>query len=97
MATVIRITIVPRAEAVPWQTKLDLIERIIRDDAEVLELFREVTTGKAGRPAKTITDNISNKATAGTSRSYVLSRLKRSSPELFAKVVAVNLVAHEPK
>ena len=69
-------------------TKLDLIERITRDDAEVLELFREVTTGKAGRPAKTITDNISNKATAGTSRSYVLSRLKRSNPKLFAKVVA---------
>jgi hypothetical protein len=75
-------------------TKLDLIERIIRDDAEVLELFREVTTGKAGRPAKTISDNVTIKSERGNARPYLLTRLKRSNPELFAKVVAGELSAN---
>jgi hypothetical protein len=73
--------------------KLDLIERIIRDDPEVLEMFRSITTGQK-HIHKTDGDNITIKPERGTSRPYILSRLKRSNPELFAKVVAGEMSAN---
>jgi hypothetical protein len=62
-------------------------------------MFREVTTGKHGgdrksNPSPVKSDNITLDDGRGTSRSYVLSRLKKSSPDLFAKVVAGELTAN---
>jgi hypothetical protein len=77
---------------------LELIERIVGDDVEVLPLFRALTVGPAGRPSKSIADNVSNKQATddghGNSRAYTLDRLKRETPELFKSVVAGELSAN---
>jgi hypothetical protein len=71
---------------------LELIARIVADDAEVETMFREITTGEQG--AHSHNDNIIMKAEQGTSRPYVLSRLKRARPDLFDRVVAGELSAN---
>lgn len=79
-------------------TKTDLIERIIRDDTDTLTLFRRATVGKKGTNQHTKVDhyNIMDhpKVRQGTSRAYVLDRLKRERPDLFTRVKANKLSAN---
>jgi hypothetical protein len=75
---------------------VDLIAKIIRDDPEVEEQFRKATTGVVGTNQHSEgTDNISTLTPKhGTSRPYVLFRLKRARPDLFDRVVAGELSAN---
>jgi site-specific DNA-methyltransferase (adenine-specific) len=81
-----------------WGEDPEKIEAVIKDEPEVLALWREAMVAKPGkRPKKEcdIADNISNKRVdAGTSKAYTLDRLKRESPELFAEVCQGNLSAN---
>ena len=82
-----------------WGEDPDRIEGLIRNDPEVLVLWREAMVegpGKRSKVDRDITDNISNKekVQAGTSRSYTVSRLQREAPALFKQVVAKTLSAN---
>ena len=82
-----------------WGENPERIEALIRDDAEVLAMWREAMKGKHGgdrRSEEVIkVDNITlDKPSKGTSRSYTVSRLQREAPELFAQVVAGTLSAN---
>jgi hypothetical protein len=68
------------------------IEAIIRDDAEVLALWREAVT--APKHVHRDNDNVIIKGQQGNSKSYTLDRLKRKKPDLFKKVVAGELSAN---
>lgn len=76
-----------------WGEDPAKIEAVIRDDAEVLAMWREAMKGKAGRKCG---DNVTQltKTEKGNSRSYTVSRLQREAPELFAKVVAGEISAN---
>lgn len=78
-----------------WGEDPAKIEAVIRDDAEVLAMWREAMKGKAGRPIKESLDNIKGiTAPAGTGRAYTVSRLQREAPELFAQVAAGTISAN---
>lgn len=76
-----------------WGENPERIEALIRDDVEVLAMWREAMKGQEGGDT---TCNIITgaKVTTGTSRSYTVSRLQREAPELFAQVVAGTLSAN---
>lgn len=69
----------------------DLVERVIKDDPEALQMFRDAMKEKPGRKSR---DVITRKTPTGTSRSYALQRLKRDAPTLHAEVLAGRLSAH---
>jgi len=78
-----------------WGEDPAKIEPVIRDDAEVLAMWREAMKGRAGRPAKESQDNITGISTPrGTGKAYTVSRLQREAPELFAKVAAGEISAN---
>jgi len=79
-----------------WGEDPAKIEAVIRDDAELLALWREaMTPAKHKRHAPGVDgDNITISHERGTSRAYTLSRLKRDRPDLFALVTAGTLSAH---
>jgi len=82
-----------------WGENPEKIENLIRDDVEVLAMWREAMKGKQGgdrRSDVAIKDDnvILDKANQGNSRSYTVSRLQREAPELFAQVVAGTLSAN---
>lgn len=72
------------------------IEAVIRDDAEVLALWREAMKAQ-GNNQHTKRSNLDNvrdaQVSAGNSRAYTVSRLQREAPELFAKVAAGEMSA----
>jgi hypothetical protein len=71
------------------------VEALLGNDAEVLTMWREATTGKRGRPAKADnSDNVTIKPERGNSRAYTLDRLKRERPDLFDKVKLGKLSAN---
>jgi hypothetical protein len=72
--------------------KLEIVEKLVEDDAEALAMFREATTGK--KHAHADGDNITIKPERGTSKAYILDRLKRERPDLFRKVAAKELSAN---
>jgi hypothetical protein len=74
----------------------ELVEPLIRDDAETLAMWREAWTAPAHRPPAGSTDNVSTspKPKHGNSRAYTLSRLKRVRPDLFEKVCAKEMSAN---
>ena len=77
--------------------KPDMVESLIRDNAETLVLWREAMKGKEGgdKKGKTTCYNITgDKSRTGTSRSYTLARLKHQKPELFQEVVDGKLSAN---
>ena len=60
------------------------VEALIKDDPEVLAMWREATTGeKHKHKANGDADNISITPRHGTSRAYTLSRLKHKNPTLY--------------
>lgn len=82
-----------------WGEKPDKVLAVIKDEAEVLAMYREAMKGAHGgdtrSEAATIVDNRNNgRRSAGTTRAYTLSRLKRESPELFGRVCAGELSAN---
>jgi len=71
--------------------KPEKVEALLKDEPEVLALWRKATTGHQGRPPKQKNDNIIVKPKQGTSRAYTLDRLKRERPDLFDRVCAGEL------
>jgi hypothetical protein len=77
-----------------WGENPERIEALIRDDAEVLAMWREAMKGKQGKRTDLV-DNINEvKPSKGTSRAYTVSRLQREAPELFAQVAAGTISAN---
>jgi hypothetical protein len=77
-----------------WGEDPDKIEALIKDDAEALEMWEnELNPGRGdhgNQYAKKVGNNnnvmIARKAIQGNAKSYTLSRLKRTRPELFQAV-----------
>lgn len=74
------------------------VEALLKDDAEVLTMWREATVGKHGgdRKSKDVikSDNITLDPKRGTSRAYTLDRLKRERDDLYQQVLAGKLSAN---
>lgn len=78
---------------VGWGEDPAKIEAIIRDDPEVLVLWREAMKGQEG--GDTTGNNVTSaERVTGNSRAYTLTRLQREAPELFAEVKAGKMSAH---
>jgi hypothetical protein len=82
-----------------WGEDPNKIEALLKHDPEVLVMWREQMVERPGKRSKVNLDNADNvsnkeKAEAGNSRSYTVSRLQRESPALFAQVVAKTLSAN---
>lgn len=88
--------LITKEPMVGWGENPERIEALIRDDAEVLAMWREEMKGKPGRPKSTqkTNRNPTTLKTADRGRAYDLSRLQREAPELFAQVVAGTLSAN---
>ena len=73
-----------------WGEDPKKIEAIIKDNAEVLAMYREEMTEGAGRPSELIGNNITNNGRiTGTSRAYSIARVKKDcDPETVAEVLA---------
>jgi hypothetical protein len=74
-----------------WGEDPDKIEALIKDDPEALRMFRrEVVKTHGGdrksEQAKIKSDNVTLDPDRGNAKSYTLSRLKRTRPELFQAV-----------
>jgi hypothetical protein len=93
-----------------WGEDVAKVEAIIKDNAEVLAMWREAMVGNVGNPTGTnqhqskggISNNITNssskedpKPERGTSKSYTLSRLKRERKDLFESVCKGELTANK--
>ena len=77
-----------------WGEDPAKVEALLRDDVEVLAMWREEMTGEPHRPRKEERhDNIIT-SSQGTSRSYTVSRLQKQRPDLFAEVKAGKLSAN---
>lgn len=73
-----------------WGEDPKKVESVIKDDPEVLAMYREAMRGDPGRLPEETGNNITslkqpNRIT-GTSKAYTLSRLEREAPELFKDV-----------
>lgn len=88
--------LVTTAPITGWGEDPAKIESVIRDDAEVLAMWREAMKGKPGRPKQEgeTSRNPTQYKTADRGRAYDLSRLQREAPELFAKVAAGEISAN---
>ena len=77
-----------------WGEDVDRIEAVIRDDAETLRLFR--TELKAPGRRTDLGHNMTDvkPRLKGTSRAYLLDRLKRERSDLYEQVVQKKLSAH---
>lgn len=86
----------------------DLIERIVRDDAEALTLLAEARTGKhgvhIGSSKKQDSNNVTiteptdwkgyNQLERGNAAAYTLRRLKKQAPKLHQRVLDGKMSAH---
>lgn len=91
--------LVTTAPITGWGEDPAKIEAVIRDDAEVLAMWREAMKAKTGpkvkREENSYCNNITQtKGATGTSRAYTVSRLQREAPELFEKVKAGEMSAN---
>ena len=78
-----------------WGESPAKIEAIIRDDAEVLAMWREAMKLPHANQHTRSSDNITEaERVTGTSRSYTLSRLQRVRPDLFKRVTQGELSAN---
>lgn len=82
-----------------WNEDPDKIEALLRDDPEVLVMFREAMTGTHGGDRRSETAIKCNNITletlsTGTRRDYTLTRLKNQHAELYERVVAGELSAN---
>lgn len=79
---------------------VDMIRRICGDDIEALDLLDKALRGKQGAPTGKRKDKnnyniIDYSKSVGTSRAYALSKLRKSNPDLHAKVIAGELSPNE--
>jgi hypothetical protein len=83
-----------------WAEDPKKIEALIKDEPEVLAMFRDAMKGKAGRPKKHEKESPNNikvlneEPQAGTSRAYTVSRLQRERPDLFQQVCEKKISAN---
>ena len=77
-----------------WGENPERIEALIRDDVEVLAMWRDAMKQKQGQRTDIVDIVNEVKPSKGNSRSYTVSRLQREAPELFAQVVAGTLSAN---
>lgn len=80
-----------------WGEDPRKVEALIKDEPEVLAMYREAMKGKPGRPPKEHDKNSSNTTgftTEDRGKAYTLSRLQRESPELFQQVCDGELSAN---
>jgi hypothetical protein len=77
-----------------WGEDPKKVEAVIKDEPEVLEMYREAMKQQGIRAD--FHDNIMEVGTIehGTAKSYTLSRLKRESPDLFQQVCDGKLSAN---
>ena len=75
-----------------WGQDPKKIEALLKDDPEVLPMWRGAMSNGKGKPVNN--DNIINKDSQGTSRSYTLSRLEKQHPEIYQEVCAGQLSAN---
>lgn len=77
-----------------WGEDPEKIEAVIREDAEVLTLWRDAMKEQGRR--NDLGDNITQvkRQPRGTSRAYTLDKLKRQRPDLYEQVVEKQLSAH---
>jgi hypothetical protein len=78
---------------------VDLIRRIVKDDAEALDMLDQALQRPHGGDtrsgsAQTNVDNINVGRPAGTSKEHALRKLRASAPELHADVLQGRLSAH---
>jgi hypothetical protein len=75
---------------------VEKVRALLKDEPEVDAMFRDAITAAKGtnQYTKQDSDNITIHPERGTSRAYVLSRLKRERPDLFARVVAGEMSAN---
>lgn len=73
----------------------DKVEALIKDDAELLQLWREAITPKHGGNRTVKGDNVTLADNRGNRKAYTLDRLKREAPELFSQVVQKKLSANK--
>ena len=78
-----------------WGEDVAKVEAIIKDNAEVLEMWRGEMVGEPGRNAKTDYNIIPLNTPQGTSKAYTVSRLKRERPDLFEAVCKGDLTANK--
>ena len=74
-----------------WGEDPKKIEAIIKDNAEVLAMYREEMVEKPGRPVGANSDNITiiQSEKRGTSRAYSIARVKKDcDPDTVAEVLA---------
>jgi hypothetical protein len=75
-------------------TTLDLIQRIVSGDADLVDLLDRELAGRSGTRTDLV-DNINEVGRPdGTSRQQALRRLRKDAPELHADVLAGRLSAH---
>lgn len=83
-----------------WQEDPKKIEAVIKDDPEVLTMWREKMKCQGGdrrsELAKSKGDNVTDRKETpkGNSKAYTLSRLKRETPDLFQAVCDGELSAN---
>jgi hypothetical protein len=75
----------------------DRVEALIKDDPVILAEWTQATTGQHGgdrKSGKNKFDVINLDPKTGTSRAYLLGRLKRERPDLFYRVTRKELSTH---
>ena len=77
-----------------WGQDPQKIEDLLRNETEILPMYREAMKGVPGRNKETHYNVIPLSTPQGNSRSYTLERLKKNEPELFAEVVKGSLSAN---
>ena len=80
-----------------WGEDPAKVEAVIRDDPEVLAMYREAMLGKAGRPSEESDYNIIGlqRSPVGTSRAYSLARVAREcDAPTVAAVMSGKVSAH---
>ena len=75
-----------------WGEDPKKIEALIKDDPEVLPMFREAMKEQGER--NDLHDNVMEVATQGNSKAYTLTRLQKDNPEIYEEVKAGKLTAN---
>lgn len=82
-----------------WGEDPAKIEAVIRDDAEVLAMWREAmkeqTHDRGNQHTGGKHDNVMAATRQGNSRAYTCARLQREAPELFEEVKAGRMSANK--
>lgn len=77
-----------------WGDDPAKIEAVIREDVEVLAMWREAMKGEEGGDKSTHSNVMGAQSNQGNTRAYTVSRLKREAPALFERVKAGELSAN---